>query len=431
MNTAGLRLEQAPPIHVPFRFFLTAPFFLLAAAWVLGTHEAALASRWSPAALALTHLVAVGFLAQILCGALLQLLPVLAGAPVPGVTWVGTLVHLALTLGAGLLAWGFIDGRPWLLALGGGGATAGLLLFAGVVGLAARRGQGAAETLTALRLALVSLGLTLASGMTLVGVLNGWWVWPGFLTLVDWHLSWGLLGWTGLLIVGVAFQLVPLFHVTPPYPAGLRRWLVPGLFAALAVTGVLALAEHSPIVVLGRAVMVAGFGLFALTTGWLQYRRERRRIDATLLHWWSALACLLAAGLGWVLGMPPEPLGLLLLFGVGVGLPCGMLFKILPFLAWFHLQHRQLAAGRLDVRVPHMLKFLPDRGARGQFACHLVALGGLLGAWAMPRPATAWLAAMMLGLSALVCGGLLMVGSWRFWRLAVALGSPAPGSPPD
>lgn len=41
--------------------------------------------RWSPATLALTHLITLGYLAMIMLGALLQILPVVLGVPVPQV----------------------------------------------------------------------------------------------------------------------------------------------------------------------------------------------------------------------------------------------------------------------------------------------------------------------------------------------------------
>ena len=75
MNTAGLSLEQAPPFSVPLRFFLTAPWFLvLAAALILWEGPGIFASRWLPATLALTHLLVLGFMAQVMLGALLQIL---------------------------------------------------------------------------------------------------------------------------------------------------------------------------------------------------------------------------------------------------------------------------------------------------------------------------------------------------------------------
>jgi len=68
---AGLSFEQAPPFSLPLRFFLTAPLFLLAAAGLIVLSPDALASRWTPQALALTHALTLGFLAMAMLGALM------------------------------------------------------------------------------------------------------------------------------------------------------------------------------------------------------------------------------------------------------------------------------------------------------------------------------------------------------------------------
>ena len=76
---------------------ITAPLFgVLAGLLVLFEGPAALPVRWNPATLALTHLLTLGVLAQVMCGALLQMLPVLAGAPVPAVGRVGCWAHALL-----------------------------------------------------------------------------------------------------------------------------------------------------------------------------------------------------------------------------------------------------------------------------------------------------------------------------------------------
>ncbi|MHB0982634.1 MAG: hypothetical protein ACYC02_04540, partial [Thiobacillus sp.] len=80
---AGLSFGQAPPYSLPLRFFLTAPLFLLAAAGLIVWAPEALASRWTPYTLALTHALTLGFLAMVMLGALLQMLPVVAGSSIP------------------------------------------------------------------------------------------------------------------------------------------------------------------------------------------------------------------------------------------------------------------------------------------------------------------------------------------------------------
>jgi hypothetical protein len=125
MNSAGLSLEQAPPFGVPLRFFLTAPWFLVLAALLLSWQgPAVFASRWLPATLALTHLLTLGFMAQVMLGALLQMLPVVVGVVVPRLRLTAMLIHIPLTLGALALTVAFLSGVPawfqlawWLLGL--------------------------------------------------------------------------------------------------------------------------------------------------------------------------------------------------------------------------------------------------------------------------------------------------------------------------
>ena len=72
MTMADLSLDQTPPLDLPLRLFLTAPLFAAAAGAVLMIDaEAVIATRWSPAALAATHLITLGLLGQVMIGALL------------------------------------------------------------------------------------------------------------------------------------------------------------------------------------------------------------------------------------------------------------------------------------------------------------------------------------------------------------------------
>jgi hypothetical protein len=166
-----------------------------------------------------------------------------------------------------------------------------------------------------------------------------------------------------------------------------------------------------------------GFVLFALLTLGLLIKRGRRRLDPTLLHWWSAMLVLGGGGLAWVLGAPSHPIGVLLLVGLGLGLPAGMLFKIMPFLAWFHLQHRQVTSGRFDLRLPHMGTLLPMPWARVQFGLHLLALLLMMGSLFIPELARP--AGLALALSALVLEGLLVGVMRAYWRTTRVLGSGA------
>lgn len=426
IDTRGLSLDQAPPFHIPARFFLTAPLFvLLAGLLLLWEGPSLLASRWLPLALAMTHLIVIGYLGLLMCGALLQMLPVVLGAPVPAVRWVGNLTHPLLSLGALFLAGGLGYGLPWSLAWGAVASALGFICFLLPVTLALWHARGEPGTRRALRAAALALLVTLLLGLVLSTFLLGLLPLGNFTGWVNAHVIWGLLGWVGLLVIGVAVQVIPLFFVTPPYPALARAWLAPLLLILIVLASLAEVRGWDLTATLALGTVGAGFVLFALLTLWLLVRRGRRRLDPTLLHWGTAMLSVVAAFLAWMLNAPPTLVGILLLVGVGLGLPAGMLFKILPFLAWFHLQHRQLASGRFDLRIPHMGSLLAVNWARTQFGLHLLAL--LLGMVALAVPALARPAGLVLFLSGLVLEGLLVGVVLRYRRASRAfLATPAP-----
>jgi len=391
MDRASLSLEQAPPIQVPFRFFLTAPLFaLLSALLLLGYGPELLLSRWSPLTLAFTHLLTLGFLGLIMCGAMLQMLPVLAGSPVPAVSGVSMLVHLLLSIGTLAMGVGFISGAGALLKAAVILLGTGFAVFAGALGVALLRAKLPNPTVTGMRLALGALVATVALGMILGSNL----VWPIGLSrpllFTDIHLLWGVLGWVALLVIGVAFQVVPMFQMTPDYPQWMTRFLVRVLFLGLCGWTLFLLADPGGAVIeavgqLWILALLVGYGLFALTTLQLQRRRKRRLPDVTLLFWrtgmLSVMACLaLWVGAGvfpqWARGDTyPLLLGGGLLLGFAFSVVNGMLYKIVPFLSWFHLQHRKVTLlGGAGTRVPNMKEFLPDHLARRQLWGHLATL---------------------------------------------------------
>ncbi|MCX7147706.1 MAG: hypothetical protein NT042_16330, partial [Sulfuritalea sp.] len=113
----SLSFDQAPPISVPYRFFLAAPWFgVLAGILLAWSGGDAFVSRWTPEALALTHLIALGFMLQAMCGALFQFIAVAVGGNVWRPKLVANTVQPVLLLATLLLVAGLLFSRPVLLS---------------------------------------------------------------------------------------------------------------------------------------------------------------------------------------------------------------------------------------------------------------------------------------------------------------------------
>jgi uncharacterized membrane protein len=401
----ALSFEQGPSLSGPLRFFLTAPLFALAAALLLlWFGQDALASRWAMPTLALTHLLTLGFLAMTMCGALLQILPVVAGVPILRPELTANVVHLALGAGATLLVAGFLLGQPHCFQLAA--PLLGLAFFwlIGSTGTGLLRAfDGAAiATVSAIRLALLSLAVTAGLGITLSSAF-GWSLALPLLELTDLHASWGLLGWIGVLVAGVAFQVIPMFQATPVYPRRIALALPALMLLTLTAWSLARVAGNSGFgamqawLAIPVAACVAAFAALSLH---LLHKRKRKP-DPTTLFWRLSMACLLAGAalhlLPWDDASRPLLLGVLFIVGFAMSAVNGMLYKIVPFLLWYHLQD---VPGLDRKAAPNIKTLLPDAAAARQFWLHLAALALLLAAVLAPhaftRPAAALFAVSTL-----------------------------------
>ncbi|UUZ48128.1 hypothetical protein LP420_35230 [Massilia sp. B-10] len=86
--------------------------------------------------------------------------------------------------------------------------------------------------LRGMRIALGGLLVTFALGFTLTTGFGGLLTVPLPL-LADLHAAWGLLGWVAMLVLCVAFQVIPMFQSSRLYPAPVARWSALLLCAAL------------------------------------------------------------------------------------------------------------------------------------------------------------------------------------------------------
>jgi hypothetical protein len=416
-----LSFEQAPPISVPYRFFLTAPLFGAVAGLVLAVFgPETFQSRWSPGALAMTHLIVVDFMLQAMCGSLLQFVAVVAGANIWRPRVVAAVVHPLITAGAIFLATAFLSGQRVLFLLAALVFVAALGTFLTVMAIALLRTPARGTSIHVLRLAVFGLLVTVVLGATLAVTLglpkNPFPDWP-VLALINVHVAWGLGGWALMLVIGVSFLVVPMFQLTPGYPVRFTRLLPAGLFLVLCLWTLQLVPDLARAQAWQSGVALAGVllaGSYAVTTLWLQSRRRRRQADVTLHLWRGAMLSLAAFTLSWIafealprLGESPRAplwLGVLALPGLFLSVITGMLYKIMPFLNWLHLQQQ----GGTAMLLPNMKQMIPEASMRGQMRLHFTALGLLLAA--VPWPALALPAGLAFAASCL----------WLEWNLVGA-----------
>ncbi len=364
----GLSLDQAPPFEAPLRFFLSAPLFG-AAAGVFILFFASAGYLLSPDTLVIVHLYTLGFLGMVMIGALQQMLPVLAGVKLPRPLPLSAIIHTALIIGTISLCLSFY-GKEIFAAIAAIALSVALIGFGTVTLYELFRADFSSATVSAMRLALVSLLITAIAGVILLLILNGYLETDFQKTLLI-HAAAGLFGWISILIAGVSYQVIPMFYVTSEFPAPLKKSFHLVLFLSLIVISIPIMVFNSHLALLAPLFLVA---FFALASFKLFQNRKRKITEPTIEFWYLSIGSILAALLDgiWYALYPTDGAlwiaGVLIIYGFVVSLIIGMLYKIVPFLSWFHLSSK----GVFDI--PTMKEMIDQKWAKIHLYLHIVTL---------------------------------------------------------
>jgi hypothetical protein len=360
----GLSLDQAPPLSVVLRFFLTVPLFGIALSLLIFVNPHAILTPNHPLSLAAIHLMFLGIITMSMIGALFQMQSVLGGRPIPSPLGNAFLIHLFLVIGVLSLSGAFIFVQPILFVIASVFLGSSILHAANII-LPLLFGGVTHDTLRGMRLALIALTLTAILGIIMASEYANETFSPSHDLLRTLHYSFGLLGWVAALIIAVAFQVIEMFYVTTAYSSWCKR----NAFKVIAISLIFKaiwLMSALPFVWVFDLVMGALLVGFIVTTAKRLKERKRRVSDVSIWFWAFAMGLLSFSIILYALFMSSAyPLFLSMalvafaLFALAVIL--AMMGKIVPFLVWFHLS----SAGYMDA--PIMSNIIPIRRAKGIF----------------------------------------------------------------
>ncbi|WP_410498504.1 hypothetical protein [Chitinibacter sp. S2-10] len=361
IKVAMFQPEFSLPVSIPLRFFRTAPLWLaLAALLALTLNEGEWQQRFAPAMLAITHLLMLGFVGNIMLGALLQVSAVLAGVRI---SYAGAMaLWLALQSGTASLAFGLWQMQPALLGLAAAFLLSGLAGLAIWLLIAFWRGG----TRTPLRWAVIGLLLTVISGALLLALLGFGWASLPLNDLLRAHIVLGSMAWVVGLIIAVAFTVVPMFLVAPAWPPRLHQSLSMMLFVLVIAT----IVDARWLALLAIPLLIWLGALLKLLA------KSQRRADPARYLWaWGGCNLLIPVLLMPWLDLLPAAAPILLaghfLFAGVMPILTAMLAKIIPFLLWMDFRLQVKSGGGLR----HMGQLFPERWLRS--LSHLIISMGI------------------------------------------------------
>jgi len=347
----------------------------------------------APDTLVVVHILVIGWLGLLFCGALLQFVPVLVAKPMRA-AWVAA-PALAAILG-GLLC--LVTGR---LVLGGRLDASlmvlplaavllclgfGALIVAFLLTLMSSRPLGIPARLVATGLG--SLVMTLLLGASFSTILSGIDVPQHLAALlpagVSFHAAFGLLGWMTLTALGVSYRLFAMFMLAPEGGKATGRWV---LLSAIAALGALALTlcatvgdlpDFLEVPALALSLLVTTIGLYCRDVLRIYLARRRKQLElntgASLVALGFLIVALAALVGSAALDAPARlavPAVYLLVFGWLSGLGMGQLYKIVPFLTWLECYGPIMG----KTAVPRVQDLVNEQRATFWFWLHFMAVG--------------------------------------------------------
>ena len=377
MELTGLSTDQAPPISAPLRFLLTAPLFaILAGILILFGDSSALASRYSAQTIAITHVLTIGFLGFVMLGAITQMLPVLAGVKIYKVKVLTSLSHLLLVFGVLFMIYGLYFLEPNLSMLSTISLVLGFLILLLPMLWALKKTNNFSPTVKTITTSIIFaifailMGGYLLSGYA-TGIMSEW-----QLIVADIHSVWAIFGFAGILIIGVSFQVIPMFYVAPRFQEFFEKRVVQIISFALILWIILNIfsPEYSYI----AKTLVSLFFLAFSINVWLKFNRRRRPTsDVTVWYWRVSVIFMVIGFFAWGFNNFLNDKYIVIISvviggGFILSIMIGMLYKIIPFLVWFHLN----ASGYMSI--PTMNEMINKKIAVAQFTLYIFSLVGFV-----------------------------------------------------
>jgi hypothetical protein len=340
---------RLPPRLLPVLYFGVAHAALALACLAVAADPRGVSGFFYHARMvAIVHLVTLGWITTSILGSLYIVGPVALRVWMPA-TWLDYTAFAFVLIGVvGMVS------HFWLEEYGGM-AWSAMTVATGIVAVGVHfvrclRGASLRRAVSAhILLAFLNVGGAAGLGV-LIGFDKIYHFLPGFvLTNVFAHAHLAAVGWASMMVVGLAYRLLPMV-LPAAMPKGRTLWISAVLLEA-GVSGLfITLLLRSRLVWMCALIVVAGFAAFVSHVIWmLRHRRPRppglRRPDPAVLHAAASFAWLAVAGtLGvWLTLASPSSAALRVAMAYGVfglvgflaQMVVGMEGRLLPIFAWY------------------------------------------------------------------------------------------------
>ena len=386
---AGLSTQNAPSPSVVLPHYAFGAIALIIATVMLFFASDDIASARmiaSPKIVSVAHLLLLGWVTVIIYGALYQLIPVVMEVKL----FNENLAYFSfgsIAIGISLLVYAFWNPSFTLMKYGGGLVILSVLLFViNAVGSAIKSKSKSIENRFIIT-SVVWLLITVVFGLTILFNLTYNWIPRSQMELMKIHLSFGLIGWFLMLVMGVGSTLFPMFFIVHKLK---KKFLNASYIfinvGLITLTISMYLKASSVMLLISSLLIVVGVLLFVRYNYDAYKNRLRRKLDIGMKSSvFSFILLFISLLFGFLLFIDIDmfkPLanqfglvaGISLVLGFFTSLIFGQMYKTLPFIVW--LQKYQDKVGKFKIPLPGDL--YSDKIADYQYYSFAVAIFSLL-----------------------------------------------------
>ncbi|BCD68891.1 hypothetical protein [Nitratiruptor sp. YY09-18] len=367
--------DFAPPFSLIVPFFIAGVLFFVASAIALlfyTPHFSYLELKvagW-------VHLFLVGYVMMIIFGAMAQLVPVVLETGHFSVDWYYLLFPILLVGVLGLVSGFWLS--PLLLSFGGLLVLVAMIIFAVEVMLTVKKSTINTFTMQAVKYSNIFLLVGILSGFLMALTLSGF-MGVRVESVLKFHVFAVLGGYVLLTIYGISLVLLPMFGLAHGFDEKPVRYAMWSMVAAVVTLFFGVLFAWHFLQVVGYLLGFVSVALYFYQV-YLIYktrvRKEREIWYMSMLFGYGSFAFAFLLGVLYLLsGMESERFlysGVWFLFVFFMFLINGHLYKIVPFLVWFH-RFSELVGKQ---KVPMLHEMYPKKQASFEF--WFTAIGSLL-----------------------------------------------------
>lgn len=347
IQSQSIASAYSPPFKVVSKYFITAIFSFVVLNFLLLLHYSDIyGHHFNPKILALTHIATLGWITMIIFGALLQLVPVVLEVKLFSevMAEIQFWIYLIGIVGLVYCFWFFQTGL--FMNLSAILLNAAMFIFSINIIITFTRVKKWNITGWYLASAIFYLIVTAIAGLLLAINLGSPYIKIDHLQYLNLHVHVAFIGWVSMVVMGVTYKLIPMFTLSHGYTMVFAKWVF-GLvnIGLIGINIIFHYEDTTFLYYVFTPIIAIGIALFLIQVFIIFKKRIRKKLDTGLnfssyAYLMLGLTTLLGTFIAFIDYQKILNLtliyGYMIIFGYISMLIVGQMYKIVPFLVWYH-----------------------------------------------------------------------------------------------